>query len=405
MKVSISKGRAKGCVQAPPSKSMAHRLLICTGMAEGTSVIHGIAESEDVLATISCLEALGVQCTREKDTITVTGTDIRTAAPKQVLQCRESGSTLRFFVPVCLISGANAVLAGAESLMKRPMGIYKTICDERGLIFSQDGTSVMLKGPLKSGCYKLAGNVSSQFISGLLFALPLLEGDSKLTITPPIESRSYINMTISALTQFGVEACWQDENTIIIKGGQRYQEREAWVEGDYSNAAFFEALNLFGGEVEVGGLDSESIQGDKVYTKMFEQLKIGTPTLNISDCPDLGPILFSVAAAGCGGVFCGTRRLKIKESDRGQVMAQVLEKFGVSVTVYDDEIVIYPAKFEAPDGPLYGHNDHRIVMSEAVLLTLTGGTIEGAEAVSKSFPDFFDKLRALGIEVKELPEE
>ena len=402
MKVSISKGKAKGFVQAPPSKSMAHRLLICAGLAEGRSVIHGIAESEDVLATIDCLQALGVEIIREKDKITVTGTDIRTVAPRQVLRCRESGSTLRFFVPVCLISGTNAVLTGAESLMKRPMGIYKTICDERGLIFSQDATSVMLKGPLKSGCYRLAGNVSSQFISGLLFALPLLEGDSKLTITPPIESRSYIDMTISALAQFGVEAVWKDENTITIRGNQRYQAREAWVEGDYSNAAFFEALNVLGGDVEIGGLDPESIQGDKVYARMFEQLKKGTPTLNISDCPDLGPVLFSVAAAGSGGVFCGTKRLKIKESDRGQVMAEVLGKFGVSVTVYEDEIVIYPARFEAPSEPLYGYNDHRIVMSEAVLLSLTGGIIEGAEAVTKSFPDFFDKLRTLGIEVKEI---
>ena len=234
------------------------------------------------------------------------------------------------------------------------------------------------------------------------FCLHLLEGDSKLTITPPIESRSYIDMTISALAQFGVEAVWKDENTITIRGNQRYQAREAWVEGDYSNAAFFEALNVLGGDVEIGGLDPESIQGDKVYARMFEQLKKGTPTLNISDCPDLGPVLFSVAAAGSGGVFCGTKRLKIKESDRGQVMAEVLGKFGVSVTVYEDEIVIYPARFEAPSEPLYGYNDHRIVMSEAVLLSLTGGIIEGAEAVTKSFPDFFDKLRTLGIEVKEI---
>lgn len=404
MRVSISKGKAKGFVPAPPSKSMAHRLLICAGISEGVSVIHGIAESKDVLATIDCLEVMGAKCERSGDTITVTGTDVRAAAPSGILQCRESGSTLRFFVPLCLLSGANAVLAGAESLMKRPLGIYKTICDERGLIFSQDENSVMLKGPLKPGCFKLAGNVSSQFISGLLFALPLLEGDSKVTITPPVESRSYINMTMSALETFGVKACWQDENTIIVKGGQKYRPCEAWVEGDYSNAAFFEALNVFGGEVEIGGLAPESIQGDKVYAQMFEQLKIGTPTLNISDCPDLGPILFSVAAAQSGGVFSGTGRLKIKESDRGRVMADVLSKFGVSATVYEDEIVIYPAKFHGPEEPLYGYNDHRIVMSEAVLLTLTGGEIEGAEAVTKSFPDFFDKLRNLGIEVKEIKE-
>ena len=402
MKVTISKGKAKGAVQAPPSKSMAHRLLICAGLAQGTSVVHGIAESEDVLATIDCLKSLGAKCERDGETITITGTDVCSARPQQPLCCRESGSTLRFFVPLCLISGEQIKLEGAEGLMKRPMGIYKTICEERGLEFSQDASGITVKGPLESGAYTLPGNVSSQFISGLLFALPLLDGDSVIKITPPVESRSYINMTIAALAQFGVDVLWQDAETIAIKGGQRYQAREAWVEGDYSNAAFFEALNVLGGEVEVGGLDPHSLQGDKVYQRMFEQLKAGKAELSIADCPDLGPVLFAVAGVCEGGTFTGTSRLRIKESDRGHVMAQVLSKFGVRVDVSEDEIKVYPGGFRAPEGPLQGYNDHRIVMSEAVLMTLTGGTIEGAEAVSKSFPDFFDKLREIGIEVKEI---
>lgn len=402
MKISIEKGKASGKIAAPPSKSMAHRLLICAGLAKGTSVIHGIAPSKDVLATIACLEAMGVKCDKQGETITVEGVDMAAAAPHSILDCAESGSTLRFFVPLCLISGNNAVLAGSERLMERPLGIYKTLCEERCLLFSQDKASLMVKGPLKAGNFKLAGNVSSQFISGLLFALPLLAGDSVLTITPPIESRSYIDMTVSALAAFGVAAQWKDENTIYIKGKQEYRACEACVEGDYSNAAFFEALNVFGGEVEVENLSPDSIQGDRVYGKMFKQLKTGTPTMNISGCPDLGPIMFAVAAAKSGGVFSGTSRLKIKESDRAEAMATELRKFGVSVTVYDDEVIIYPARFAAPTESLYGHNDHRIVMSEAVLLTLTGGSIEGAEAVTKSFPDFFDKLKALGIEVKKI---
>ncbi|MGN1081192.1 MAG: 3-phosphoshikimate 1-carboxyvinyltransferase, partial [Acutalibacteraceae bacterium] len=240
------------------------------------------------------------------------------------------------------------------------------------------------------------------FISGLLFALPLLCGDSKICITPPIESRSYIDMTISALKSFNVEAVWQDENTIFVRGNQSYDANEVFVEGDYSNAAFFEALNIFGGSVEIGNLSPDSIQGDRVYSRYFEQLKRGTPTLHISDCPDLGPVLFAVASAKNGGVFSGTKRLKIKESDRGEAMAAELRKFGVSVTVYDDEIVVYPADFHAPDAELDGHNDHRIVMSEAVLLTLTGGVIDGAEAAAKSFPDFFERLSYLGIEVEKI---
>ncbi len=402
MKVKINKGKAKGFVKAPPSKSMAHRLLICAGLSEKECVVHGISESEDVLATLDCLTTIGVKWQRKEDTITVQGVDITKISAESILNCRESGSTLRFFVPICLVSGANAVLSGSERLMERPMGIYENLCKEKGMIFSKDKTTLMVKGPLKPGNFKMAGNVSSQFISGLLFVLPLLSKDSTLTITPPIESRSYIDMTMAALAQFGVETVWQDENTIYIKGNQKYSADEAYVEGDYSNAAFFEALNVLGGNVQIGNLSPSSIQGDRVYSKMFEQLKEGTPILNISGCPDLGPILFAVSAAVNGGVFSGTSRLKIKESDRGQVMAEELKKFGVSASLYDDEIIIYPTKFECPKEALYGHNDHRIVMSEAVLLTLTGGIIDGAEAVIKSFPDFFEKLASLGIEVEKI---
>ncbi len=402
MKVIIEKGKAKGFVEAPPSKSMAHRLLICAGLSKGTCTVRGISESEDVLATIDCLKAIGATCERNDDSITVKGVDIKKAIPDGILPCRESGSTLRFFIPICLVTGANTLLSGSERLMERPLGIYETLCAERGLFFSQDTNSLMVKGPLKSGSFKLAGNVSSQFTSGLLFALPLLKGDSTVTIVPPIESRSYIDMTISALKVFGVDVQWKDENTIYIPGNQEYYAEEACVEGDYSNAAFFEALNALGGQVEVGNLSPESIQGDKVYGKMFDQLQSGTPILNISDCPDLGPILFAVAAAKNGGVFSGTSRLKIKESDRGEVMAKELRKFGVSATVYDDEIIIYPAQFRPPTEALLGYNDHRIVMSEAILLTTTGGVIEGAEAVTKSFPEFFQKLIDLGIEVKQI---
>lgn len=402
MKIRINEGKAKGIVKAPPSKSMAHRLLICAGLSKGTCIVHGIVRSKDVEATMDCLRAVGVKLEEAEGSVRVTGADIKNASAGKILDCGESGSTLRFFVPLCLISGANAVLRGSKRLMERPLGIYKTMCEDRGLLFSQDETSLMVKGPLKSGNFKLAGNISSQFISGLLFALPLLDGDSVVTITPPIESRSYINMTISALALFGVEASWQDEKTIYIKGNQEYKCSEAWVEGDYSNAAFFEALNVFGGDVKIDNLPENSIQGDRVYGKMFDQLKKGTPALDISDCPDLAPILFAVAAAKNGGVFSGTRRLKIKESSRAEVMTEELAKFGVSSSVYDDEVIIYPIEFKKPSGELDGHNDHRIVMAEAILLTLTGGVIDGAEAVTKSFPDFFEKLKSLGIEVKEI---
>ncbi|MBQ4630102.1 MAG: 3-phosphoshikimate 1-carboxyvinyltransferase [Clostridia bacterium] len=401
MKIKIEKSKAMGIVKAPPSKSMAHRMLICSGLAQGTSVVRGIAPSEDVLATLDCLEALGAKYSVDGDTVTMTGTDA-TLPNSNELFCRESGSTLRFFIPICLMSGSSHVLHGSETLLKRPMSVYEDICKEQGIEFENDGKTIKVGGMLKPGNYRVKGNISSQFISGLIFALPLLDGDSTISIAPPIESCSYINLTIDALSQFGVEAKWTDERTIFIKGNQSYKPGEVSVEGDYSNAAFFDSLNALGGEVTVEGLSENSLQGDRVYSKYFEMLKRGTPTIHISDCPDLGPVLFALAACKNGGVFTGTARLKIKESDRAASMAQELEKFGVSVKVNDDSVVVYPADFHEPNEVLNGHNDHRIVMSLACMLTLTGGEINGAEAVSKSMPNFFETLKQIGIKVKEI---
>ena len=400
MTVNIEKGKAKGNISAPPSKSMAHRLLICAALAAGESVIHGMSDCEDVRATLDCLSALGVPFEREGDTVRVKGIDATKASAQSPLPCRESGSTLRFFVPLCMLGGNNIMLTGAPQLMKRPMSVYASLAKEKGFTFAEDGKSVMVKGPLTAGEYRVAGNVSSQFISGLLFALPLANGDSTINIIPPVESRSYIELTLSALREFGVSVVWQDDYTLYIKGGQTYKATETTVEGDYSGSAFFAAMNELGSEIEIGGLREDSLQGDKVYSRYFEMLRKGTPTIHIGNCPDLGPVLFALAAAKNGGVFTGTARLKIKESDRAAAMAAELQKFGVSVTIHDDAVVVYPLDFHKPREPLFGHGDHRIVMSLAVLLTQTGGTIEGAEAVSKSFPTFFEDIKSLGVEVR-----
>ena len=399
MKVIIEKGIANGCVCAPPSKSMAHRLLICAAMADGKSTVRGISQCEDVSATLDCLEALGVKSERCGNDITIEGKNMKCVTPCSALQCKESGSTLRFFIPITLLSGKNTLFYGESGLMKRPMDVYAKMCDERGLIFLADGESIAVKGPLKAGEFNIAGNISSQFISGLLFALPVLEKDSIIKITTSVESKSYIDLTIEALKIFGVTVAWADDSTLYVKGGQKYTPCDVTVEGDYSGAAFTDALNVFGGSVETKGLNPESIQGDKVYKKFFDMLKIGMPTIHIGNCPDLGPILFAVAAAKHGGVFTGTSRLKIKESDRAAAMASELKKFGVSVSVCEDKVVVYPAAFHAPNETLCGHNDHRIVMSLAILSTLTGGVIDGAEAIKKSYPGFFADLEALGIGV------
>ena len=398
MTVRIKKGVAKGTVKAPPSKSMAHRMLICAAMCQGESRISGISTCEDVFATLDCMKALGVEAYIEGNDCVVRGIDFRTCVPTDTLKCRESGSTLRFFIPSAMLSGKTTMFSGAKTLMQRPMSVYQALASEKGALFVSDGETITVKGPLTPGEYQVVGNISSQFISGLLFALPLLDGDSKIKIAPPIESRSYIELTRSALEIFGIKTRWSDEYTLLIPGRQSYKAGNVSVEGDYSGAAFPDAFNLFGGEVCVTGLNPDSIQGDAVYKKYFEKLRCGIPTIHIGDCPDLGPILFAVAAAKCGGVFDGTKRLKIKESDRAAAMAEELKKFGCSVSVYEDSVVVFPLEFHAPSTALFGHNDHRIVMALSVLLTLTGGEIEGAEAVSKSYPEFFEHLGKLGID-------
>ncbi|MBQ7726822.1 MAG: 3-phosphoshikimate 1-carboxyvinyltransferase, partial [Clostridia bacterium] len=256
-----------------------------------------------------------------------------------------------------------------------------------------------VQGRLTPGNYMVRGNISSQFISGLFFALPTLGANSYLTITDGLESASYLDMTVKALADFGVRIKKTDEHTFFIKGNQTYKNRELTVEGDYSNAAFFEALNVLGGNVAISGLRTKTWQGDAVCKEHLEALKRGKAQIDLTDCPDLGPVLMAVAAAHHGAVFTGTRRLKIKESDRGAAMAEELAKFGISTQVEENRIIVQSGILQKPRQPLDGHNDHRVVMSLAVLCTLTGGEIYGAQAVAKSFPDFFERLSSLGIQI------
>lgn len=400
MIVTIKPGKAYGCVKAPPSKSMAHRYLICSALSQKISEIKGVGTSKDIEATIGCLKSLGAEIEVVGDTVKIGGIDFEKDVSSDSLFCNESGSTLRFLIPICLLFGQKLSLYGSERLMERSLSVYADICKSQGIEFLQTNNCVTLNGRLSAGKYSVRGDVSSQFISGLMFALPLLPNDSIIDINGGLESGSYLGLTVKALADFGVRVSRKDEHTIYIKGNQTYKPRKSTVEGDYSNAAFFEALNTIGGNVAVSGLSDESIQGDRVYKELFDSLMRGYPEIDISDCPDLGPILMAVAAAHNGAVFTGTHRLKIKESDRGNAMAEELAKFGCNVVVEDNRITVNKCELQAPNVPVLGHNDHRIVMSLAVLCTLTGGTIHGAEAVEKSFPDFFEQLSTLGIDYR-----
>ena len=393
----IRPSAACGTVPAPPSKSMAHRLLICAGLSDGESTVRGVADSEDSLATIDCLRALGADAEKSGDTVRIRG--IQGNAGSIVLPCRECGSTLRFFVPIALLRDTPVTLTGSRTLLARPLSVYETFCRDQNLLFDRQEESLTVCGKMRPGTFSVAGNVSSQFISGLLFALPLLDENSSIDILPPVESEPYIRMTIRAMEQFGVCARMQG-NRIEIAGGQKYLPQDVTVEGDYSNAAFLDALNVLGGNVRVTGLSEDSLQGDRVYREYFQKITDGMPTLNLSDCPDLGPVCMALAAAKHGAVFTGTRRLREKESDRCACMAQELQKFGVRCDVGKDMMTVYAARLQAPQEALSGHNDHRIVMALSLLLTWTGGAINGAEAVRKSYPDFFVRLQSLGIGVE-----
>ncbi len=403
MRIRIRPFAPRGTAIAPPSKSMAHRLLLCAGLCEGETLVQGVELSEDVSATLDCLRALSADCVCEAGNVLVRSGGLRCGAGETLLPCRESGSTLRFFIPLCL-QGPPVCLTGTAKLLSRPLGAYEAICAAQGIGFRREGERLFLQGSLAPGEFVLPGDVSSQFVSGLLFALPRLAGESRIRLEGPVESRSYIDMTLDALRCFGVRAAWENERELAVPGGQRYALPAAAqgcvrVEGDWSNAAFFLALGL-----PVEGLREDSLQGDRVCGAYFRALDEGPAELDLRDCPDLAPVLMAYAALRQGALLTGTRRLRLKESDRGAAMQAELRKFGVPVEIEEDRIRVGCGP-KAPSETLCGHNDHRIVMALSVLCARTGGVIDGAEAVRKSFPAYFERLAALGAAIEELPEE
>ena len=409
MTITIEKSELSGCINAEPSKSMAHRLLIAAALSDGASKVANIAPSEDILATMDCLRALGADIDLHEDgsfpagySASVKGFDPACALPAE-LRCRESGSTLRFLMPLAALSGARMRFTGSERLMSRPLGVYEEIFASCGISYEKGRDYVEISGRLGPGEYKIDAGISSQFISGLLIALPLAERGSRLMLKPPVRSSAYIDMTIEALSAFGVEAEGTDNDEILIPGDQSYKAADVTVEGDWSNAALFLAMG-----VDVKGLDERSLQPDKICKEHFEMLRRGCAEIDISGCPDLGPVLMAYAAMNHGCVLRGTGRLKLKESDRGSAMCAELAKFSVETELSEDSIKV-GCGLKEPSAVLDGHNDHRIVMSLAMLASLTGGRIAGAEAVNKSYPAFFERFaRAGGIyktETKSLMED
>ena len=402
MKVKILPSKTSGEVSAPPSKSFAHRYLIGSVLSRGKCVIKNIADSDDISATLSCIEQLGGSVTKDGNIVTVIPTNEK-QIENAVFDCKESGSTLRFFIPVVLATGAkNCTFLGSERLLARGIKEYEKLFENSDVTIKSDKKSIEVNGTLSAGNYEISGEVSSQYTTGMLFALSVLDGKSTLKITGNAESRAYVDMTIKVLKDFGADITETEKNFFEINGKGRLSPGEFTVEGDWSNAAFLIALSRLVGTISVSGLNENSVQGDRFCTAAFDALDGENAEIDLKDCPDLAPILFSYAAYKNGGKFINTRRLRVKESDRANVMAEELKKFGANVKVYENSVEIERTQLKPPIVPLCGHNDHRIVMALSVLAAVFGAEIDGAEAVNKSYPDFFRVIKKAGVNVYEI---
>lgn len=402
MKVKILPSKTSGEVSAPPSKSFAHRYLIGSVLSRGKCVIKNIADSDDISATLSCIEQLGGSVTKDGNIVTVIPTNER-QIENVVFDCKESGSTLRFFIPVVLATGAkNCTFFGSERLLARGIKEYEKLFENSDVIIKSDEKAIEVSGTLSEGNYEISGEVSSQYTTGMLFALSVLNGKSTLKITGNAESRAYVDMTIKVLKDFGADIAEPEKNFFEINGKGRLSPGEFTVEGDWSNAAFLIALSRLLGTISVSGLNENSVQGDRFSSVAFDALDGENAEIDLKDCPDLAPILFAYAAYKNGGRFTNTRRLRVKESDRANVMAEELKKFGANVKVYENSVEIEKTQLKPPIVPLCGHNDHRIVMALSVLAAVLGAEIDGAEAVNKSYPDFFRVIKKAGVNVYEI---
>lgn len=408
MNVIIHKPLSEGTLEVVPSKSITHRALIAAALAEGKSLIRRPLESEDTEATIDMLRALGIVINKTPEGIEVDSKGIQ--KPSRILFANESGSSLRFLVPVALLSEGEITFDGKSGLKKRPISEYLKVFDQMGVKYQQFDENLPLKisGKMVPGEYKILGNISSQFVTGLLYALPLLNGDSKLLLETPLESKDYVDMTISIQHQFGVEI-EEIENGYFIRGNQKYCKKTFDVSGDFSQAAFHIIAGILGANLRLSKLEKNTHQADE---KILEIVKMMGATINydngsikpitsntygrtidLSQCPDIGPIMAVLCALSDGtSHIINASRLRIKESDRITAIATELNKMGAKISETKDGMIIEGVKNLKSNMNLYSWNDHRIVMALAIAAIKTDGPIRiiGAEAINKSYPTFFE---------------
>lgn len=419
MKKTFLPAHLSGTVSAPASKSEAHRRMICAGLTQGETVLSGFMDSADMAATMRCLRALGSTFEREGDTLTIHGRQEK-IAKMPVMDCGESGSTLRFFVPIALTVAGSTVFRMHGRLGSRPMDVYRDLFVPRGVrwymgVGADGAAELTVRGRMEAGDYVLPGNVSSQFVSGLLFALPLLSGDSTLTVQPPVESESYIRMTIEAIVNSGIEVEEIGAFSWRIPGHQQYQSRSCHLNGDYSQAAVLCCAGALGHDVTVTHLSPVTTQGDRAILRHLAALgatvhedengicvtaeKLCGATMDMHDCPDIAPILALTAQFAEGEsrlTHCG--RLRLKECDRLAATVEILNLLGGDAKADGDDIVLHGVKQLRGGVTLPNYGDHRMVMLASIAATKCEQPIEmdGIEAIDKSWPEYLKVYQMLG---------
>ena len=392
--------KLNGTISAPPSKSFAHRYLIASALSDNESTISNVAFSDDIIATLNCLHVYGKKHFRdfENHKVTFSKDSIKNINP--TFDCKESGTTLRLFMPIAMQKYEETNFIGSSRLIERGVKIYEDLF--KYIRFYKDDYSIKTNGLLTSSRFELPGNVSSQYISGLLYALPLLDSDSEVIITTNLDSKNYVLMTLDVLKNYNINVetnIYTSDTNIYFKipSNEKYIATDYSIEGDYSDAAFLDAFNYFGNDIKIEGLNPNSLQSDKVYKEYFDKLANDFFEIDISNCIDLGPILITFSALKNGARFTSTNRLKIKESDRGNAIATELRKCNADIKILDDEIIVSKTNLSKPAVSLNTHNDHRIAMSLSLLSTIFNITINDYECVNKSYPNYFDDLKNLGL--------
>ena len=402
MDVKITPAVLSGVISPPPSKSMAHRLIITAALGSGTSTIGNVAFSQDIEATLRCMEALGSRWEQaENNGIRVHGigkpTD--TQEPLPHFDCGESGSTLRFLIPIALATAGGGVFTGRGRLMERPQKPYFDLFDEKGILHRQVDGVLTVRGKLAPGEYRLPGNVSSQFFTGLLLALSLLDAPSTIVSTTALESADYIYMTIDAMENAGVSVTVDHDKRTFHVTPAGYQSFDATVEADWSQAGFWYAANFLDNRLDIQGLNPRSSQGDMVVSELYWKLaRPGDTEIDLSGCPDLLPPLAVMAAVRSGTTrFINAARLRIKESDRLATLHQLLTALGGKSEELPDGLIVQGVS-RLTGGTVDGANDHRIVMAAAIAATACQSpvTILGAQAIQKSYPSFWEEYQRLG---------